>query len=243
MNIGLASAKFINNDTEFNLDYCIGFIKKAKRYNIDILLFGETYLQGFEALLWRPEEDLPVGIENGSEKMNILRKYCKEENIALGMGYIEREKNNLYSSYLVIDKSGNDLTNYRRISTGWRIRNSDENVYKEGKFFYIFEFMGYKMTIGLCGDFWTNDVIEKMPKEIDIVLWPVFVDIDKKQWESLEFDEYIKQAKKIHKNIFYINSICDEQKSLSYGGAFAIINNELSASLDQGKEDILIIEY
>jgi N-carbamoylputrescine amidase len=243
MNIGLASAKFINNDTEFNFDYCIDFIKRAKRYDIDILLFGETYLQGFESLVWKPEEDLLVGIENKSEKMNILRRYCKEENMAIGMGYIEREKYYLYSSYLVIGKRGNDLTNYRRISRGWRAKRSDDNVYKEGENFYIFEFMGYKMTVGLCGDFWTDDVIKKLPKNIDAVLWPVFVDIDKNQWETIEFNEYIKQAKKICKNIFYVNSICDEQKSLAYGGAFAIINNELSAVLDQGKENILMIKY
>jgi N-carbamoylputrescine amidase len=164
MNIGLASAKFINNDIEFNLDYCISFIKKAKKHDIDILLFGETYLQGFEALVWKPEEDLLVGIENKSEKMNILCKYCKEEKMAIGMGYIEREENNLYSSYLVIDKNENNLINYRRISRGWRTKNSDSNVYKEGEYFHIFEFMGYKMTVGLCGDFWTDDVIKNFQR-------------------------------------------------------------------------------
>jgi predicted amidohydrolase len=243
MNIGLASAKFINNDTEFNFNYCYGFIKKAKKYNIDILLFGETYLQGFDALVWRPEDDLLVGIENGSEKMNILRKYCKEENMAIGMGYIEREGNSLYSSYLIVDKNGSDLANYRRISKGWKVKNSDSNVYKEGEYFKTFEFMGHKMTVGLCGDFWNDDVTKKLPKDIDTVLWPVFVDIDKDRWKLLEFDEYIKQAKKICKNIFFVNSICDEQKFLAYGGAFAIINNELKASLDQGKEEILVVQY
>jgi N-carbamoylputrescine amidase len=137
-------------------------------------------------LVWKPEIDLTVGIKRQSEIMNILRNYCKEENIAIGIGYIEREGNKLYSSYLVIDKNGNDIINYRRISSGWRIKNVDTKIYKEGTKFYIFKFMGYKMFIRLCGDFWTDDVIEKIPKDnIDIVLWPVFVSWDNKKWEHL----------------------------------------------------------
>lgn len=67
------------------------------------------------------------------------------------------------------------------------------------------------------------------------------MDIDKAQWASLEFDAYITQAKKFYRNVFYVNSICDEEKSPAYGGAFAVLNNKLNASLDQGKEDILVV--
>ena len=243
MTVGLASAEFINNNVNFNLENCIDFINRAKKNDVDIILFGETYLQGFEALIWKPEDDLRMGLEKGSETMNILRIYCKEKSIALGMGYIEREGNSLYSSYLVIDKNGNDLINYRRISRGWRIKNSDNEIYREGIEFYIFEFMEHKMTVGLCGDFWTDEVIKKLPKEIDLVLWPVFVDIGRIQWETSELNEYIEQSKKINKNVFYINSICKEQKSLAHGGAFAVIDNKLNRLLEQDREEILVIKY
>jgi hypothetical protein len=43
--------------------------------------------------------------------------------------------------------------------------------------------------------------------------------------------------------IFYINSICEDEKPHAYGGAFAVINNELRALLDQGKEEILVVDY
>jgi hypothetical protein len=74
--------------------------------------------------------------------------------------------------------------NYRRISGGWRIKNSDNDVYCKGTDFYVFEFMGCRMTVGLCGDFLTNAVIEKLPKDIDAVLWPAFVCFGKKQWKA-----------------------------------------------------------
>jgi N-carbamoylputrescine amidase len=243
MVIGLASAKFVNNDINSNLKNCIEFINKAKKYNADIIIFGETYLQGFESLAWNPEKDLKVGIERNSEIMNILRRRCKEQNIAMGIGYIERDGGKLYSSYLVLDKSGEDLINYRRISRGWRIKNADAEVYREGTEYFVFDFTGHKMTAGLCGDFWTDEAIEKLPKDVDMVLWPVFVDYNRLDWETSVFGEYTEQAKKICKNMFYVNSICHEEKSLAHGGAFAVINNELNASLDLGKEDILVVEY
>jgi len=244
MNIGLASVRFINNDIDFNLKNCIRFTQKAKERNADLVIFGETYLQGFESLVWKPEIDLAVGIKRQSKTMDTLRNCCKEENIAVGIGYIELEENKLYSSYLVIDKNGNDIANYRRISSGWRIENADIKTYKEGTEFSIFEFMGCKMTVGLCGDFWRDEIIKIFPKDnIDIVLWAVFVSWDNKKMGKAEFNAYIEQSKKISRNIFYVNSICEGKNYLAYGGAFAIINNELKALLDQGKEDILVVNY
>jgi hypothetical protein len=58
--------------------------------------------------------------------------------MALGIGCIEKDANKLYSSYLIINNNGNDLINYKRISKGWRTKNSDENFYKEGNKFKIF---------------------------------------------------------------------------------------------------------
>jgi len=242
MNIGLASARIVNNDIYHNLNTCIDYMKKAKKHNVNIILFGESFLQGFESLIWKPENDLSVGIKRKSEIINIFCKNCKRVNITAGIGYYEREKNKLYSSYLIVDHNGNYLINYRRISKGWRTKDSDDNAYFEGTEFPVFEFMGHKMTVGLCGDFWEDNVIEKMPKNIDIVLWPAFNFWDKNEWAN-EISQYINQSKKVCKNIFYVNSICNEKKSLAYGGAFAVINNELIALLDQEKEDILVIEY
>jgi N-carbamoylputrescine amidase len=243
LTIGLSAAKFTNNDIKANFDTIIKFLHDAKEHNTDLLLFGECFLQGFEALSWKPDIDLNIGIKKDSDDIKLLREYCCNMNIAVGIGYIEKENGKLFSSYIIIDKNGNELTNYRRISKGWRAENSDANIYREGSLFETFEYYGHKMIVGLCGDFWTDDVITLLPKNIDTVLWPVFIDYAKEEWDKTALSEYITQAKTICRNIFLINSICKEEKSLSNGGCFAIIDNELKKTLDRGKEETLYFRY
>ena len=245
MKIGLATARFINND--LNVKTIVKYMQEAKEKNTDLLLFGECFLQGFEALNWDPVNDINVGIERNSEIIMELIGYCKKINIALGFGYIEKENNNLFCSYMVVDKNGNILTNYKRMSKGWRTENSDDLFYKEGKEFTVFEYMGNKMTVGICGDFWIDEIIEAIPKEIDTILWPTFYSYTKSEWEYFEGEytrlEFVKQATKISNNIFFVNSICKEDKCLAYGGAFAIINGELKYTKEMEEEGILYCDY
>jgi N-carbamoylputrescine amidase len=241
LTIGLAAAQFINNDVRSNLAVIVRNLDDAKKQNVDMLLFGEAFLQGFASLTWNPDTDLFVGIELKSEPLELLRDHCRKTHIALGIGYIEREQKELYSSYLIIDKYGNDIMNYRRISKGWRAHSCDTTVYREGTEFETTEYMGYTITAGLCGDFWTDEVIRKLPKNSDLVLWPVFVDYDKEAWENAAFNEYTAKAKSIANNIVFVNALCSERKSLAYGGAFAVLNGNVVAVLEQGKEEILVI--
>jgi N-carbamoylputrescine amidase len=241
--IGLAAAKFKNNDVKLNIDTVVAFLQKAKKQGADLLLFGECFLQGFEALSWKPDIDMNIGIEKNSDSIKSLREQCRIMNTAVGIGYIEKENGKLFSSYIIIDKNGNELVNYRRISRGWRTKDSDDSIYREGSQFETFEYYGYKMTVGLCGDFWTDYVIALLPKDVDAVIWPVFVGFTKDEWIKTEFSEYATQAKIICRNIFFVNSICEEEKSPAHGGCFAIIENELKSALDMGKEDILYFNY
>ena len=56
MKIGLAQYKFINNDISFNLSQ---LKRAASQYSgkVDLLCFGESFLQGFDSLSWDYEND------------------------------------------------------------------------------------------------------------------------------------------------------------------------------------------
>ena len=64
LTIGLAQYKFINKDISFNL----GQVKKAMeacKGKVDLLCFGESFLQGFDSLSWDYERDKHIALDHG----------------------------------------------------------------------------------------------------------------------------------------------------------------------------------
>jgi len=101
MRIGLASYRCENKNTEFN----IGQIERAMREaqgKVELLCFGEAFLQGFDSLCWNYETDKNVAVSKDSETMNCLRKMTVQYGMAILFGYIERDGERLYSSCAVI---------------------------------------------------------------------------------------------------------------------------------------------
>jgi len=242
MKIGLATAVFTNNDILKNIKTIKEYMKHAQSENVDLLLFGESFLQGFDSLTWKPETDLQIAIEKDDELIQELQNYCQELGVALGFGYMEKDQNKVYCSYLIFDGNGCELTNYQRISTGWRFPNSDPNFYQEGKQLGVFEYQGCRFTTGLCGDFWDDQLVAKIPVDTNIVLWPNFRTFGKEIWITEEFNEYVKQSKTFAPNVFFINSICHDEESIAYGVAFGIVDGELKYHKNVDESGILICE-
>ena len=61
MRILLASAPVINREIDFNLQTLLEYMK-AYRGKAELIVFGESILQGFECLCWDYEKDRSVGI-------------------------------------------------------------------------------------------------------------------------------------------------------------------------------------
>ena len=86
MVLGLVSYKFINNDIEFNISQIKKAIRESK--NIDMLCFGETFLQGFDAFNWNYNHDIEIAISNDSDIMKRLEQLSLDSNIDLAFGYL-----------------------------------------------------------------------------------------------------------------------------------------------------------
>ena len=224
MNIWLCASKFKNNDIQHNANKIIELLKKKSTDKIDFLFFGESFLHGFEALSWNYDNDILMKKET-DKTIHIISEACKEHNRGVGFGYFEFDQDEVYSSYIVIDSNGKTLTNYRRISTGWRYPNVDKNIYKEGKSIAIFNYHNKKIGIGLCGDIWDNDLYnEYLNHQFDVFIWPVYVNYDIDKWITEERTEYLKRSKSLGTHVLYINSVSDEP---SYGGTYYQHNGSL----------------
>ncbi|MCI5582227.1 MAG: hypothetical protein MR357_00705 [Anaeroplasma sp.] len=232
MIIGLAAYKFKNYDIEFNISQIEKAIEQC--YNVDLLCFGEAFLQGFDGFNWNYENDKNIAISKNSNIMKRLEQMSKDCNIDLAFGYLEIDGEDLYSSYAIII-NGKLAYNYRRITVGWKEYWLTDHHYKEGNEVLTFNYKGHNITIALCGDMW--DCPEKF-KSNDILIWPVYVNFTIEEWKYEEI-EYAKQALIASNNTLMINSLSDEPKS--YGGAFYFKNGKIDNKATYNIEQILKI--
>lgn len=235
MKIGLVSYEFKNNNLDFNFNQ----IEKAiinSGNDVDILCFGETFLQGFDSLSWNFNTDRKIAVAQDSEIIQEIKKLSKSHNIDLAIGYIERDGESLYSSYAVIEK-GKIIHNYRRITKNWKEYNYTDYHYCEGNQVKSFLYKGHEITIALCGDMWICP--EKFKTE-GLVIWPVYCNFSLAEWESAEQVEYAKQAKIASDNVLLVNSI--SRDPLSVGGALYFHNGKIMQKLPFGTEGILSVE-
>lgn len=234
LRIGLVSYEFINNDIRFNLSQIEKAMKTA-RGRVDFLCFGETFLQGFDALDWTYGHDAQIAVAADSPVMQKLCDMTREYGVDLLLGYIEKEDGSIYSSCAFIEK-GNLAYNYRRISRGWKEYSITDEHYKEGHSSGEFLYQGYRFMVALCGDLW--DFPEKF-KTDGILIWPVYVNFSLGEWEKYEA-EYAQQAFLAADRTLMVNSI--SQNPRSYGGAFCFAGGKTEKRLAYDTEDILIVE-
>lgn len=243
MKIALAAVGFITNDTAYNLEKIKTLIEKYAS-EVDLILFGESFLQGFECLSWDYAKDVNIAVYQDSELINDIRAMCEINRVSVSFGYIEKDEDNLYSSQLTIDKNGETVDNFRRVSIGWKEPIADFH-YVEGKGFGQFTYLDKTVSVALCGDLWyENNCIQMKNLDSDIVLWPVYTDFDSQEWNESMKHEYAEQAEKCGNKVLYVNSYCLDQNSqgIARGGAALFSQGKIESEIPAGIEGVLVVE-
>lgn len=239
----LASKGFINGNILYNKKVIIDTIKECSSM-ADFIIFGEAFLQGFEGINFDIEHDRKVAIKINDEIIEEISNECKSHSIAVSFGFIEILEDRFYSSQLTIDRYGNIIDIFRHVSPGWKEEFASFN-YVEGDSFHTFQMEGITFLIGLCGDFWYDENIEKIAKiEKDLVLWPVYTDYNYENWNNEVKYEYKEQAKKIGRKVLYVNSYCidkQDEYEVAKGGAIYFKNGEIFKEVPSGKEGLLFL--
>lgn len=233
--IGLASFACKNKDISFNMSQIERAMREAQG-KVDLLCFGEAYLQGFASLCWDYAVDREMALTLDSQAICQLRQWTKAYGVALLTGYIEREKECLYSSCVVI-ADGEILCNYRRITKGWKNYWKTDEHYREGDKTGAFTFHNREIRLALCGDMW--DCPEKFKTE-HLLIWPVYVNFTVEQWNNEEMDAYAKQASSVAEHVLLVNPMDDEPKN--HGGSFYFRHGKIVDRLPFDQEGILIVD-
>ena len=131
MRILLASAPVINREIKFNLQTLLEYMK-AYRGKVELIVFGESILQGFECLCWDYEKDRSIGIALEDAPVRRIRAAAKEYRLAVSFGMIERRGDHLYSAQLTIGADGELVNLFHRVSVGWKDVSQTDEHYPTG---------------------------------------------------------------------------------------------------------------
>ena len=208
---------------------------KRSAGKVDLLCFGEAFLQGFDALYWDYEADKAIALELSSDTFALLQKWTACYGIALAIGYIEKEQEKLYSSYAVIS-DGRIIHNYRRISKGWKEYTKTDGHYCEGNETGTFHLNGKDIMLALCGDLWEFPARFRTEQ---LLIWPVYVNYTTEEWNAGMLDEYAAQAALAAKDVLMINPL--DHDPVNHGGSFQFHDVKIVAKLPFDEEGILIV--
>lgn len=244
MKIALASAPVKNRDIAFNLQAMTDHMKDCSG-KADLILFGESVLQGFDSLCWEYETDKHIAAAVTDAPIRRMRTAAKENKIAVSFGFIEREEDVLYSSQIFIGADGGTVNVFHRVSVGWKEYTQTDDHYREGARFEKFSYGGKSFSVGLCGDLWTEGRPEEMKAlNADAVLWPVWCDYKAEEWNTGIKQEYAEQAALCGNCVLLVNPFCadTEATDAAAGGAVCFKNGSILAEAPAGKSGVLIVE-
>ena len=236
MRIALASARIVNRELKYNLSQMEHYVIDAKKKGAELVCFGETFLQGFDSLTWRFENDKAIAISIDSNTFAEICHMSIKHSIDILFGYVELDGDSLYSSCALIS-NGKLHHNYRRISKGWKEYTKTDEHYREGDTVEVFHYKGKKCVIALCGDLW--EYPERFNLGQDLLLWSVYVSYSVEEWENGVKAEYAEQAGKCCLNTLYINSICEND---ALGGVAFFENGKVKKELPIGNVGLLLVE-
>ena len=244
MRCALASKGFINGNIEYNRNVIISTLKACSG-NADIVIFGETFLQGFDGLSFNIDQDEQIAVSRDDSSIKEICNCAQKYSIAVSFGFIEKAEDCLYSSQITIDSNGNIIDVYRRVSEGWKEPFACAR-YREGDGFNAFSYQGKRIVVGLCGDLWYDENITLVNKlEPDVVFWPVYTDFNPAEWNTSIKFEYAEQAGKMNCPVLYINSVCIDKIEIAEaakGGSALFVNNTIVSEAPAGDEAILTVE-
>lgn len=133
MIVAAAAIKTKNDAVDQNIAEIDRIMLRARRLGAPYLFLGEAVLNGFDGLQWNYDEDYSKhAIEADGKIMQRLASLCSKHSIGIGIGFYEKSKGEIFSSYLIMNEKGDSKAKYQRISQGWKCGSVTDSRYQEG---------------------------------------------------------------------------------------------------------------
>lgn len=124
------------------------YIKKAKEFKVDIIVFPELSICGY------PPEDLLFNSRFIKDNLKGLKALIKEiSGITAIVGFVDRKGEDLYNAACVIEKEKVRGIYHKIFLPNYGVFD-EKRYFKSGKSVFIFRFSKIRFSLNICEDIW-----------------------------------------------------------------------------------------
>ena len=127
-NVGVYQGQPVRGDTDANLMVVETVMKLARSKGLDLVLFGELFLSGYD-ICKEEMQNCSFSLNESNEKnLGPIYNIAKENNCGIAVGYSEDGDDGcLYNSCCLVDANGTLVHNYRKCHL-WDPEKTHEKV-------------------------------------------------------------------------------------------------------------------
>lgn len=109
MVIGICQTDIVFGDTQYNLILAEDYVAQCQKQGARLVLFPEMSMTGYTL---EPETVFPDG---NDRTLEIIRTYAARYQVAIGVGYVQKEARGYTNRYAIVEKDGTILCDYAKI--------------------------------------------------------------------------------------------------------------------------------
>ncbi len=239
LKIALAQINFLVGNITANVNNIIEAAVYARdQLHADMIVFPELTITGY------PAEDLLLRADFIAAANNAVYQLSEQiADIALVVGFPERDGNQLYNSAVVLHQ-GVILACYRKQALPNYGVFDEQRYFTAGNKPCVFEFNGTFIGLTICEDVWKSGIIEAT-KQAGAELLLTLNASPFNSGKIYEREAIIcRQVKAVQIPLFYVNQVGGQDELIFDGASFvADSQGEIVFRAEEFKEQITVIEF
>ena len=239
LKICLAQLNPTLGDLEYNTEKALAVVFKAKKRNVDLVVFPEMFISGYQL------QDLVLKEQFLSDVKLCLKEMCDKvsEGPTVLIGAPEIENGKIYNSYFCMDHGSISVA-----ARKYHLPNTDifdeRRYFNKGSLAKPIKVLGINVGTPICEDIWYPDVIEYMVKEgARIIISPNGSPYSRGKVQ-LRHKLAALRAKENKIPLIYLNLVGGQDDQVFDGGSFVVDKNgKILYAMPQFEEATSIVEF
>ncbi len=220
MKIALAQINPTVGALDANAAKIIEYINKAKKQNVDLIVFPELAITGY------PPEDLILKPQFIADNIAALKKIVKvSKGIGVYIGFVDKKGADIYNAAAFID-NGKIIKKYYKNNLPNYAVFDEKRYFKEGTKIEVVKYKGLKFGLGICEDIWVENGPYKAEAKAKA---KVLLNINASPYHMGKIGEreaiLKKRAVATKAHVVYVNMV-GGQDELVFDGGSMIVNSK-----------------